>query len=118
MKTLGMRLRSARERKKISQVEVFKKTGINNKTLSRYENDGTEPDSDSLRRLSDLYEVTVDWLVTGKEKENDYPLSNSQFDWIVKEAEEKYGVTLRGDPVVEGAFRDLVYRFAEMKKKQ
>lgn len=63
MSTFGSRLRSARERKNLSQVGVYKKTGINNKTLSRYENDGTEPDADSLRRLADLYEVSVDRLL-------------------------------------------------------
>lgn len=117
MNTLGTRLRSARERKRLKQTDVFKKTGINNKTLSRYENDGTEPDADSLRRLAEIYEVSVDWLVSRKEKENGYPLPKSQFDWIVKEAEQEFGVSLQDDPDVEGAVRELVRRLAQMKKK-
>jgi transcriptional regulator with XRE-family HTH domain len=70
MNTLGTRLRSARERKRLSQVDVFKRTGINNKTLSRYENNGTEPDADSLRKLAEIYEISVDWLL-GRNTIND-----------------------------------------------
>lgn len=59
---LGSRLRRARERRNLSQIDVFKKTGINNKTLSRYESGGTEPDVRSLTKLANLYEVSFDWL--------------------------------------------------------
>lgn len=60
--TIGSRLRKARENKKLSQLEVSKLTNINNKTLSRYENDGAEPDFDTLRKLADLYDVPVSYF--------------------------------------------------------
>ena len=63
MSTLGERLKKARERKGYSQVEVSKRTNINNKTLSRYEKNGSEPDSASLKLLADLYEVSTDFLL-------------------------------------------------------
>ncbi|MEM5012118.1 helix-turn-helix transcriptional regulator [Niallia taxi] len=63
MSTLGERLKKARERKGLSQIEVFRRTHINNKTLSRYEKDGTEPDTETLKVLSDLYEVSTDYLL-------------------------------------------------------
>lgn len=65
MSTIGDRLRNARERKNLKQTQVMQKTGINNKTLSGYENGVSEPDLESLRILADLYEVTTDYL-TGK----------------------------------------------------
>lgn len=65
MSLLGERLCIARERKNLKQVGVYKKTNINNKTLSRYEKGGTEPDIETLNILADLYEVSIDWL-TGR----------------------------------------------------
>lgn len=62
MSTLGDRLREARERKGYSQMEVSKRIQINNKTLSRYEIGGSEPDLATLKILASLYEVSVDWL--------------------------------------------------------
>lgn len=61
-RTLGERLRSARENKGFTQVYVKNRTGINNKTISGYENGVSEPDMQTLLILADLYEVTVDWL--------------------------------------------------------
>lgn len=65
MSVVGVRLRNARDRKNLKQTQVMEKTGINNKTLSGYENGVSEPDLDSLNRLAELYEVTTDYL-TGK----------------------------------------------------
>lgn len=62
MSSLGERLRTAREKSGFKQTQVFEKTKINNKTLSRYENDGSEPDKDTLTILADLYGVSIDWL--------------------------------------------------------
>lgn len=66
--SLGKRLRRARENKKLSQLDVYEKTNINNKTLSRYENDGTEPDYGTLKALAKLYGVSVSYFF--EEKEN------------------------------------------------
>lgn len=63
MSIVSERLKKARERKGLKQVDVFERTGINNKTLSRYENGGSEPDTQTLTQLADLYEVTTDWLL-------------------------------------------------------
>lgn len=68
--SLGKRLRDVRERKKLTQIEVYKRTGINNKTLSGYENEVSEPDLESLKVLADLYEVSTDYLL-GRVKEKD-----------------------------------------------
>lgn len=62
MSTLGERLRKARERKGLSQTEVYRRTNINNKTLSRYESGGSEPDLDTLRILAEQYEVSINYL--------------------------------------------------------
>lgn len=63
MFTLGERLKKARENKGLKQVDVQARTNINNRTLSRYEKDGSEPDSATLKLLADLYEVSTDYLL-------------------------------------------------------
>lgn len=62
MSLIGERLRLAREKMNLKQIQVKEKTGINNKTLSGYENGVSQPDVDSLKILAELYEVSIDWL--------------------------------------------------------
>ena len=63
MSTIGERLKKAREKKEFTQVQVMEHTGINNKTLSGYENDVSTPDPESFKLLSTLYGVTIDYLM-------------------------------------------------------
>lgn len=63
MKSLGSRLRYAREKKRWSQTYVCKKLGISNSALSGYERNYREPDANTLLTLADLYEVSVDFLL-------------------------------------------------------
>lgn len=72
--SVGRRLRRARERKKLSQLDVYKKTNINNKTLSRYENDGAEPDFNTLKTLAALYNVPIAYFFSEHELETNYDL--------------------------------------------
>ncbi|MGE5613597.1 MAG: helix-turn-helix domain-containing protein [Bacillota bacterium] len=63
MRTLGDNLRNAREEKNLTQVEVSRKTGIHNKTISNYENNVSSPDPDTLKLFADIYETSVDYLL-------------------------------------------------------
>lgn len=63
MSTLGERLKKARERRGFTQLEASQKANINNKTLSRYENDGTKPDPETLGILAKIYGVNANFLL-------------------------------------------------------
>jgi len=63
LKTLGDSLRNAREEKNLTQMEVAKKTGIHNKTISNYENGVSSPDPNALKTFADIYETSVDYLL-------------------------------------------------------
>lgn len=63
MLSLGQRLQKARKMKGMTQQEVADKFGISHGTLSGYERNYRDPDTEVLNRLADLYNVSVDWLV-------------------------------------------------------
>ena len=57
------RIRYLRETVGLRQIDVANATGIDQKTLSNYENEKTNPDSYSLIKLADFYQVTIDYLL-------------------------------------------------------
>ncbi|GIO24282.1 helix-turn-helix domain-containing protein [Oceanobacillus sp. J11TS1] len=63
MKILSQRLREAREQAGLKQIEASKLLGISNGTLSGYEREYRDPDTDTLHKMADLYGVSVDWLL-------------------------------------------------------
>ncbi|MGG1021618.1 HTH-type transcriptional regulator ImmR [Bacillus licheniformis] len=79
--TLGERLKIARENKNWSQEKAAEKVGITKSVLSNYERDYRDPDTKTLKRLSDIYEVSTDYLLGKEEKEKkngeDNPLFNT-----------------------------------------
>ena len=63
MEDFGFRLRVAREQSELTQTQVMQLTGINNKTLSGYENGISEPDLQTLATLLKLYHASADKLL-------------------------------------------------------
>ena len=63
MLTFGERLRMARERAGLSQLDVFKTINLNNRSLSRYENNATVPNPDTMKALIELYDVSADFIL-------------------------------------------------------
>ncbi|WP_285842827.1 helix-turn-helix domain-containing protein [Metabacillus litoralis] len=61
--SLGKRLKSERERRNYSQKFVAEKIGITNAVLSNYERDYRDPDTETLKKLAELYDVTTDFLL-------------------------------------------------------
>lgn len=63
MSLLGNRLRQARKGKGFTQDYVAKIIDSTYQTVSNYERGERDPDTDTLARLSNLFEVSIDWLV-------------------------------------------------------
>ncbi len=57
------RIRELREKAGLRQIDVANATGIDQKTLSNYETEKTNPDSYSLIQLADFFDVSIDYLV-------------------------------------------------------
>lgn len=64
-KTLGGKLKEAREAKKLYQSDVAERTGILQSVVSKYENDQVaKPTEEILQKLADLYEIELSYLTT------------------------------------------------------
>lgn len=63
MKDIGIILKNAREDLDLTQIQVMKLTGINNKTISGYENGISEPDLETFALLVSLYNLSADDLL-------------------------------------------------------
>lgn len=57
------RIRDLREDMDLRQVDVAEATGIDQKTLSNYENGKTQSDARALIALADFFHVSIDYLV-------------------------------------------------------
>ncbi|MFJ7661979.1 helix-turn-helix domain-containing protein [Lysinibacillus sp. NPDC097162] len=98
MRTLGDRLRIARQKRGLRQTQVKDRTNINNKTLSGYENNVSEPDMNTLAILTELYGVSYKWLLTGEGE-------------MIPKITEK-----RTSPLTEKDERDISKRMAELRE--
>jgi len=72
MLTIGERLRIARDHKGVTQTQASKDTDINNKTLSGYERNVSEPDFQSIKTLAEYYDVSLDFLLGKTDKISPY----------------------------------------------
>lgn len=60
-------LRLIRKQKKESQLKVALDLNISREALSHYETGKRSPDIQMLRQLSEYFNVSIDYLVNGKE---------------------------------------------------
>lgn len=62
-------LREIRRKKGYSQVKVSMDLNISREAISHYETGARNPDIDMLIKLSDYFNVSIDYLIRGKEFE-------------------------------------------------
>lgn len=60
-------LKNIRKQKKYSQLKVAMDLSISREALSHYENGKRSPDISMLVLLSNYFNVSIDYLITGKE---------------------------------------------------
>lgn len=64
-KTMGERLRAAREQAKLTQAQVAASMGVAILTVKRWEGDISEPVGENLAELALVLRANLDWIVTG-----------------------------------------------------
>lgn len=64
--TIAERIRLTRQQKNLSQKDLADKSGVNIKSLSRYELDASIPPADALKLIADALGVSADHLLNDK----------------------------------------------------
>ena len=97
MGILSSRLKYAREKNDLKQTDVQKVTGINNKTLSNYENGVSSPNPETLKILAILYNVSADYLLGIDIKTENRTITENQSELLKKndELDPQYQIELK-----------------------
>ncbi|MCW1051250.1 helix-turn-helix domain-containing protein [Streptococcus anginosus] len=64
--TLGMMISSLRKAKGMTQLELAEKMGVTDKAVSKWERDLSYPDINTIPKLADLFDTSVDELMQGQ----------------------------------------------------
>ena len=65
MQKVGTFLAELRKERNLTQDELGEKIGVTNKTVSRWENGNYLPPAEILQILSELYDVSINELLSG-----------------------------------------------------
>jgi len=89
--TLGMMISSLRKEKGMTQLDLAERMGVTDKAVSKWERDLSFPDINSIPKLAEIFEVSVDELMQVKTdtKEN---ISKNKVDEIVDTVLKAMGV--------------------------
>ena len=68
---LGDKIKLYRENKKMTQNEIAEILDVSSATVSKYESGALEPNIESLKRLADLFEISIDELLNDEEEKFD-----------------------------------------------
>lgn len=71
MKTIE-RIKGIMDKKSIRQIELANKLGINKTTINAWFNNNTDPKIEQLERIAEMLEVSIEYLVTGKDSGTEY----------------------------------------------
>lgn len=63
-----LRLKELRNKKKLSQSVIARQFGITQQAYANYERGARQPDFDTLNKLADYFNVSVDYLLGREEK--------------------------------------------------
>lgn len=100
-KLLGERLTKLRKQKKLTQESLSKKLNIPRTTYSGYESDRREPDIDTLRKLANFFDVSLDYLTGNSDDPNPKPekLTEKELADIKAIADGKIKLVINGEPL-------------------
>lgn len=68
--TLGVRLQELRKSHNLSQEQLAEKLDVSRQAVSKWESSQANPDISNIVKLSNIYEVSTDYLLTGKEHDS------------------------------------------------
>lgn len=69
----------------VTPYKVSKQTGVTQTTLSNWKNGKSTPSNSNLQKIADYFGVSVDYLMTGEEKEGDKYYLNDETAQVAQE---------------------------------
>jgi transcriptional regulator with XRE-family HTH domain len=67
--SLGERIKERRKEKRLTQKKLADLLGgIDDSTISKWESNIYEPDANTINKLSEIFSVSADYLISGQEK--------------------------------------------------
>lgn len=81
--SFATRLKKLRNARSVTQQELADYLNVTRPTIAGYETKGKEPDYDTLFRIASFFDVSVDYLLSGKEyPESLAPATHSEFEML------------------------------------
>jgi HTH-type transcriptional regulator, competence development regulator len=100
---LGERIAKLRKEHKLSQYDLAERLGYSRGKLSNYEQGSRQPDYDTLKKIADFFEVSVDYLLGRTDNpngtsEHDDKKNKEDYDPLteINKLVEKYGIEQMG----------------------
>ena len=88
---IGNKIKNYRENKKMTQKEIAEILGVEPATVSKYESNTIEPSIENLKKLAEIFEISIDKLINDEER-----IDISKFN-ILKILREQKEVRLKGN---------------------
>lgn len=88
MKSVGTKIREARERKSLVQREISELTGITVRAISNYETDTTRPRGKNLRKMCEVLNITPAYLLDPEIEDPEYGKETNDY---VETVRSQYG---------------------------
>jgi len=88
MSSYGQRISYLRESHQMTQTELARRLGITRASLSHYETGRRVPDFDTLSKMADLFDVSVDYII-GRTEKPAAPPEIREFDEHLELSDEK-----------------------------
>ncbi|MGG4145658.1 helix-turn-helix transcriptional regulator [Paenibacillus algorifonticola] len=118
MTILGNKLRSLREERNWSKKYVADRLKLKNpSTYANWEYGLRDPDSDTLSKLADLYEVSVDYILGRSESKTGNVLPDLQTEYVLKQLIEKYNIDISDSTKKMKLEQIIQLVFADMNPK-
>jgi len=94
MDTIADRIKKLRKDNKLTQKELGDKVGVHANTISMYEQGNRRVSSDMLNKMSDIFGVSVDFILNGKEDKKEKTIYSSLDESLIND-EQYLNLTLK-----------------------
>ena len=98
----GLRLKQLRERKRLSQIELANILEVSNGSISKLERNERQPDYETLEKIADFFNTSIDYLL-GRSETKD----NNNVDFSFSTPQEALSFILKQDMVADFGGYDL-----------